>query len=80
MYCIKAEPSTVNGTSQDVLTVDHTCTTGYVVTTKEELAKLTYYIQPLSSEQAGQLATSVMAILCVAWALGRLVSFVWSSR
>ncbi|MDQ0011864.1 hypothetical protein J2W23_000228 [Variovorax boronicumulans] len=80
MYCIKAEPSTVNGVAQDVLTVDHTCSTGYVVTTKEELAKLTYYIQPLTSEQAGQLATSVLAILVTAWALGRFVAFVWSSR
>lgn len=38
------------------------------------------WVQPLTASEAGQLTTSIVVVLVLAFVLGRVVSFVWSSR
>ena len=58
-----------------VIQCDSACT----VTVKHEVSLMSW-VQPLTASEAGQLTTSIVVVLVLAFVLGRVVSFVWSSR
>jgi hypothetical protein len=80
MYCVRAETVVINGASLDVVVADPACTTRHIVATREEIGGLANLIQPLTAHEAGQLSTAVWGLLILAFALGLVIRFVWTSR
>jgi hypothetical protein len=80
VICVRTESVVLPSGGADVLVQDSACSTGLVVTTREEMARLLYPIQPLSSSEAGAITSSVVGALALAFAVGLVFRFVWNGR
>ena len=80
MECVAFRAVVLDTQAVDIVASDPSCAAGLVLGTREELAGLGAFIQPLSSAEAGALTSSVVLLFITAFLFGFIFRFLINSR